>query len=296
MEACGPDLGGARAGAGCVLLFEGAERDRKVGADVRDPALAAQTGMQVLMGSGRRREARFSLGVMVQLLEYVLAHVGQQPPPAPDSLAARFFAPRNGDELQTCRSTRSTVCTRCVAELARRPHCCSSSTTPTSPTSKSEMPAVPHGTVEQLPVAVLLAAGSVAASRAPEPLSDIARHQSHDALQLQPLSARGTIACACEALADSSAEKRPPRRYTRRAEAARFIVNALAATLSCRAGRARSHQPAGARAAAPGVHCRVGPGSRCTRWTRARLPCSPPIAVLGPCCELRHASPWRIST
>ena len=278
-------LGGARAGAGSVVLFEGPSGIGKSALLSAIRPLAAQTGMQVLMGSGRRREGEFRFGVMVQLLEYVLAQVGQQPPPAPDSLAARFFAPRNGDEpaglsfdevhglYALCRDLARTAplvllvddadladetSLRCLLYLTER--------------------------IDRLPVAVLLAAGSVAASRAPESLLDIARHQHTTRCTLEPLSPRGTKRALAKRWPDSAADEAAAEIH-QASGGSPFLVNALATYLA-----ERDEVPPSRLVHDAAPEC-------VAEWALVRAAevdaCAPALltatAVLGPGCEARHA-------
>jgi DNA-binding CsgD family transcriptional regulator len=266
-------LGRARAGVGSVLLFEGPSGIGKSALLSAIRPLAAQTGMQVLMGSGRRRETGFRLGVMVQLLECVFRENGQpKPSEGVDQASELSFDELHG--LYTlCRDIARTAplvlivddadladetSLRCLLYLTER--------------------------VAELPVAVLLAAGSVAASRGPELLSDIARHQYATRCTLEPLTPRGTKRALAKRWPEVAADEAAAEIH-RVSGGSPFLVDALATYI------AEQDEVPPARLVQDAAPARIA------EWAMARAAdvdaCAPPlltaIAVLGQGCEIRHA-------
>ena len=265
-------LGRARAGVGSVLLFEGPSGIGKSALLSAIRPLAAQTGMQVLMGSGRRRETGFRLGVMVQLLEYVSCQDGLFASQGTDEASELSFDELHG--LYTlCRELARTAplvlivddadladetSLRCLLYLTER--------------------------VAGLPVAVLLAAGSVAASRAPELLSDIARHGHTTRCTLEPLSPRGTKRALAKRWPEVAADEAAAEIH-QASGGSPFLVDALATYI------AEQDDVPPARLVQDAAPARIA------EWAMARAAdvdaCAPSlltaIAVLGQGCEIRHA-------
>ena len=270
-------IGLARAGTGGVLLFEGASGLGKSGLTAAVRALAEESGAQTLMATGRRHEADFQLGVVLQLFES-----GHQ--------ASPLFTPTwpeaaNGNPSFGETHTIYQLC----AELARRaPLALLIDDADFADEQSLRFLLYLTERISSLPMAVVLTAGSVSPRRAPTLLAEIARHPSTTCSQLKPLSASGTARRVAKTSLSASAEEAAEEIY-RSSGGNPFIVDALAAEL----GAAEEREGEGTLAAvARGL---ASPGV--AEWAIVRAGDLDPgaadllraVAVLGPDCQLRHA-------
>ena len=241
--------------------------------------------MQVLTASGKRGEAGFQFGVMTQLLEYLLAQADETEPPAPTSLAARLLTPQGSgtapglsfDELHNVYAVYRDLARAAPLVLLVDDADLADETSLRCLLYLTER-------VAEMPVAVVLAAGSVGSSRAPELLSHIGRHKNTTRCTLERLSLRGTQRALAKSWPGTASDEAAVEIH-RASGGNPFLVDALATHIA----RHEDVPPVQlVRDAAP---------AQIADWARARAAeideLAPAlltaIAVLGQGCELRHA-------
>jgi DNA-binding NarL/FixJ family response regulator len=201
-------FGGARAGVGSVLLIEGPNGIGKSALLNATGALARETGMRVLTARAHARERNFRFGVIVQLLD------GELGDRRPGGSGTPTF-----DELHSllgrCRKLAETAGLVLVvddADLA----------------DDASLHFLRYLTerVHTLPIAVVMAAGTVGPAGAPLLMREIARHGHTTRCRLAPLSLHGTrrrVAKSWPAVSDEGA-----REIHRVSGGRPFLVTALA--------------------------------------------------------------------
>jgi DNA-binding CsgD family transcriptional regulator len=177
-------IGYARGGTGAAVLLEGASGMGKTGLIVAIRALALESGMQVLTAAGRRRERNLSFGVVLQLLEARGRDAAQLEPFAPGPTVG------NGHDITlTAIPSFYRLCAKLAAEKSLILLIDDADLA-----DEQSLRSLLYLTerLSALPLALFLTAGSVAPTRAPRVLAEIARHPSTARVRLKPLSARGT--------------------------------------------------------------------------------------------------------
>lgn len=173
-------IGSARAGLGSVLLLEGPSGIGKSGLMSAIAALARESGVQVLTGAGRRREADFPFGVVLQLLEP--KHGGSLPAEHPDD--APTSEPSFGQLHALYRL--------CVDMCGSEPLALVVDDADLADAASLRFLLYLTERLADLPLALVLAAGTLTPRRQPPLLLDIARHPDAIRCQLEPLTPAGT--------------------------------------------------------------------------------------------------------
>ena len=265
-------IGSARAGHGSALLFEGPSGLGKSGLLAAVGALARESGGQVLSAGGRRRESEFPFGVVVQLLEP--GHRGALP--AVDSDDAPTREPSFGQLHALYRLCRdmcgSGPLTMVVddADLA----------------DDASLRFLLYLTerIQELPLALVLGAGSVARRRQPALLHDIARHPATIRYTLEPLSAGGTARRVTKRWLSGAADDAAAEIHTL-SGGNPYLVDALVGALEA----AEGEPPQDLRSLVPdGVADWAK--LRAAELDESAAALLDAVAVLGPECELRNAS------
>jgi AAA ATPase domain len=272
-------IGRARGGQGSALLFEGPPGIGKSGLLAAIRSLASESGTQLLTAAGRRREADFPFGVVLQLIETRLN--------AADSNGnGAWLAERTGPEPS-------------FGQLHGLYHLCAdlAAVSPLTLVIDDADLADPPSLrfllylaerLAELPVAVILAAGTVARRQAPELLGEIARHPTATRCRLEPLTKQGTARRLAKTwpivTADEAAEE-----IHRASGGNPFLVDALCAALAVRTEEPRfSGRTA---SCATRLRCRTStprrrrrPGTRCGNpaSSRPKTACPSSIRSWGP--------------
>jgi DNA-binding CsgD family transcriptional regulator/predicted negative regulator of RcsB-dependent stress response len=273
-------IGLARAGAGSVLLFEGASGLGKSGLLSAVRALALESGAQILSAAGHRRESQFNFGVAMQLFESE-SSAERTSPIVQDLVRAAPSPEPSFAQIHTLY--------RACAELAAGSHVVLL-IDDADFADEGSLRFLLYLTerVSELAIAVVLTAGTVAPRQAPPLLAEIARHPSTTSSRLEPLSASGTAHRVGKTSLSASAQGAVEEIH-QASGGNPFIVDALANALAADEERNRLDEVTvrAAGLAVPGVG----------EWALVRAgdldPEAPAllraIAVLGPDCELRHA-------
>jgi DNA-binding CsgD family transcriptional regulator/predicted negative regulator of RcsB-dependent stress response len=270
-------IGLARAGAGRVLLFEGACGLGKSGLIAAIGALARESGTQVLTATGHRQETVFDFGLVLQLFDPASRAVAQLMPRrhGPSGESPPF------EEIHSLYGL-------CAGLAEASPLVLLIDDADLADEQSLRLLLYLTERIRSLPMAVVLTAGSVAPRRAPTLLAEIARHPSTTRSQLEPLSASGTARRVAKTSVSASAAEAADEIH-RASGGNPFVVDALAAALGVAEERGDEVASASTarRLASPGV----------AEWAMVRAsdldPGAPALlralAVLGPDCELRHA-------
>jgi DNA-binding CsgD family transcriptional regulator len=272
-------IGAARGGAGSVVLFEGPSGIGKTGLMGAVRALAEESGVQLLSAAGHRRETDLPFGVLHQVFEPRLRRDDRPEP----------FVPRSPVGVTGFTSfTAMHSLYRASSDLA--------ATTPVVLVIDDADLADEQSLrfllylierLSDLPIAVFLTAGTIAPSRAPALLAEIARHRCTTQVRLRPLSSLGTARRVAKTTLSASAQEAAEAIH-RASGGNPFLVDSLARELA-------EAEEAGADGSALTVRGLASPGI--AEWALVRAaeldPGAPAlltaIAVLGPDCELRHA-------
>jgi DNA-binding CsgD family transcriptional regulator len=176
-------IASAHRGRGAGVLYEGAPGMGKSGLLTAIRALARESGTQVLWAAGRRREAQFPFGVVLQLLE-------SRADGADLDGVGRWLVevPRPEASLKQLHSLyRSYVEVAASSPLAL---VVDDADLADQPSLASLLYLIER--VAELPVAVILTAGTVSPREVASELHDIARHPVTARCRLEPLTPGGT--------------------------------------------------------------------------------------------------------
>lgn len=267
-------IGRAHGGRGAALVYHGAPGIGKSGLMAAIRSLAAESGTRVLTATGRRRETEFGFGVVLQLLESGLD--------APES---------DGTSEWLARLTGSTAS---LAQLhgLYRVFRDSAAVSPASliiddadvadePSLKLVLYLIER--MADLPLALILAAGTVSPRLAPPLLLDIARHPLTTRCRLEPLSETGTARRVAKTWLPGTIDEAAGEIH-RATEGNAFLVDSLAATVAARNGDPTPVAELAPRGVADWASARAAElDSRAPALLDA-------VAVVGQNCELRHAA------
>jgi DNA-binding CsgD family transcriptional regulator len=191
-------LAAACAGNGAIALIQG------TGGLGKSDLLAAvgsqaggELGMDVLGAVGRRHEREFEFGVVLQLFEKRVARAGEEERsrilggPAREALPLFEPGPRAALSESSFELLHG-IYRLCVRLAEERPLLLAVDDIDLADEASLRFLLHLGGRLEDLPVAVVLTAGSVAPSQAPPLVAEISRHAATHRLSLAPLSPEAT--------------------------------------------------------------------------------------------------------
>jgi DNA-binding CsgD family transcriptional regulator len=286
-------LAAACAGNGAIALIQGTgglgksdllEAVRSHAGDV--------LGMDVLAAAGRRHEREFEFGVVLQLFETRVARAAEEERGrilgGPARQAVPLFEPGPRAALSEPSFELLHGVYRLCARLAEeRPLLLTVDDVDLADEASLRFLLHLAGRVEDLPVAVVVTAGSVAPRQAPALVAEIARHPATQQLSLTPLSPEATAHRVRQAWLAGAPES-ACRAIHEASGGNPLLVDELAAELVSGNGSADVTAAAVGRLAPEGV----------AEWAlthAARLDRRAPgllraVAILGPRAELRHVA------
>jgi DNA-binding NarL/FixJ family response regulator len=255
--------------------------------------------MRVLSAAGHRREPNFPFGVVLQLVEdgvrradaaeRAKGHEERRAPSAIEAVrqAAAMFAAgqRRAPSSEASFYQLRGLYSLCVDLAASSPVALVVDDADLADDPSLRFLLFLTERMAELPIALVLSAGSVAPRRAPQLLGDIARHSLTSRWRLEPLSREGTARRVAKKWFSGSADAAATEIH-RASGGLPFLVDALVAAL---VAREQDAPPELVRSLVP-----VG----IAEWAMLRGaeldPRAPSVlnalAVLGPDCELRHVA------
>lgn len=268
----------ARSGRGSLVLLDAPAGLGKSALIRAIGSHAAETGMEVLTAAGRRGEEEFGFGVVVQLFESRLDDAEEEERARFFSEAAReavpIFTPGNREVEPTFDVLHGLY--RLCAKLAfDTPLAILIDDVDLADWQSLRFLAYLAERMGDNPMALVLAAGSVPRSRAPEPVDQIARHPATARCELPPLTARGTAERIHATWPEATEET--CRGVHEASGGNPFLIDALTAELAGIAGEAAPAIAAWTLRRAGWIH------EDAAALLRA-------IAVLAPRCETRNAA------
>jgi DNA-binding CsgD family transcriptional regulator len=252
-------------GHGAGLLLEGSSGIGKSGLLAAVEALARHAGVQVHTARGLRRETDFPFGVVLQLLGDRLPHgAGSFAGPEPD------FA-RLHDLYRLFADLAATAPVALMvddADLA-------------DPASLRFLLYLEER-IRDLPITLVLTAGSVPARRAPELLREIARHPLTTRHRLEPLTRNGTARRVAKRWVSGAADDAVEAIH-RASKGNSFVVDVLVSAIA-------EAEPAPTVDALAPAEVGEWALARALELDEAAPALLTAIAVLGPDCALRHVT------
>ena len=285
-------LAAACAGNGSLVLLEGMEGFGKTTLLTSVRTHGDELGMDVLTAAGQRHERDFGFGVVLQLLEARLARAGEEERASLLSGSARQALPLFEPAPRSVFSEPSFevlhgVYRLCAKFAARGPLLLAVDDVDHADEASLRFLLHLGARLEELPIALVLTAGSLPARQAHPLVGEVARHPATRRLTLGALDADGTARRVRDAWLPGAPES--ACRAIHHASAGNpLLIDALAGELVSRDGSA-GLTAADVRALAPAsvsdwaVAHANGVDPRAAGMLKA-------VAILGPGAELRHVA------
>ena len=188
-------LDAARAGHGGVVLIQGMGGFGKTALLASVRAHGEQLGMSVLCASGQRRERDFGFGVVLQLFEATLGRAGEEERASLLSGSARQALPlfeAGPRSVEPSFEVLHGVFRLCAKLAASGPLLLTVDDVDLADDASVRFLLHLGTRLEELPVALVVAAGSVPAGEAHPLIGELACHPATRRVKLEPLSAEGT--------------------------------------------------------------------------------------------------------